>query len=203
MLPKTSSCFETNGCSKGALGPPDIKEVKPRQEDPEGPVGQAGCRGATIAPERGGPEAACSYLLHTVWDLRGAGQRPYTLHGQHVLQQLLTACGQTDRQWGSEPPPGVAALLLMNRPWVGRAEGRQRACISRRSAAQSKAELGHPGCREDSPGLCGGSWDRSSPSRGAFPGTNTDREDAERRLPSAEGKLGATEIKEASLKEGV
>ena len=39
-----------------------------------------------------------SYLLRTVWDLLGAGQRPYTLHGQHVLQQLLTPCTQTDRQ---------------------------------------------------------------------------------------------------------
>lgn len=108
--------------------------------------------------------------------------------------------GRTDRQWVSEPQPGMAALLLMNR---GRAAGRQRACVSRRPAAHSKVELGPPGRGEDSPGPCGGRWDRSSPSRGAFTGTNTDREYAERRLPDAESKLGAMGIMEAFLEEGV
>lgn len=157
LLPKTISCLGSQRVLKGGSGPPDMKAVKPRQEDPEGLAGQVGCEGATTRPERGGPEAARSYLLHTVWDLRGAGQRPYTLHGQHVLQQLLAACGQTDRRTvGVRASAWHGSFTSDEQAFGGRAAGRQRARVSRRPAARSKAELEPPGCGEGSPGPAAG-----------------------------------------------
>lgn len=54
---------------------------------------------------------------------------------------------QTD-SGGSEPWPITAALLLINRPWEGRAMGRQVARVSRGPADHSEAEMEHPGCGE-------------------------------------------------------
>lgn len=59
------------------------------------------------------------YLVHAVGDLRRAGRRPRALHGQHILQQLLTACGRTDRQCRSEPQH----VASDPRAWGGTAGG--------------------------------------------------------------------------------
>lgn len=113
-----------------------------------------------------------SYLLRTVWDLRGAGRRPHTLHGQHVLQQLLAACGQTDRRtvavrasaWrGSFTPDGQTGLR-------GKGCGKAESPRSQETSGSLRGSAGTPRLWRRQPRALRRELGRSSPSRGAFPG---------------------------------
>lgn len=97
--------LEAKGFSKGeALGPP--RHQRGRAKAGRSERARQGLRGL-LHPfsSRSGRGPPPSYLLHTVWDLWRAGQRPRALHGQHIFQQLLTPCRQTDST-GSEPRAG-------------------------------------------------------------------------------------------------
>lgn len=113
-----------------------------------------------------------SYLLRTVWDLRGAGRRPHTLHGQHVLQQLLAACGQTDRRtvavrasaWrGSFTSDGQTGLR-------GKGCGKAESPRSQETSGSLRGSAGTPRLWRRQPRALRRELGRSSPSRGAFPG---------------------------------
>lgn len=91
LLPKTISCLGSQRVLKGGSGPPDMKAVKPRQEDPEGLAGQVGCEGAT----RGRP------LLPAPHSLGSPGRRAASLHSPWTARpsaapHSLWADGQTD-----------------------------------------------------------------------------------------------------------
>lgn len=99
--------LEAKGSSKGeALGPPRHQRGRKIRKGKAGPPG-------VLHPfsSRSGRGPPPSYLLQTVWDLWRAGQRPCALHGQHILQQLFTPCGQTDST-GSEPRAGPGLCRL-------------------------------------------------------------------------------------------
>lgn len=94
--------FEANQSSKGeAPRPPRHQRGRAKARRSE--RARRGLRRLLyLFPARSCRGPRPSYLLHTVWDLGRAGQSPRALHGQHILQQLLTPCGQTDSA-GSEP----------------------------------------------------------------------------------------------------
>lgn len=102
--------FEAKGSSKEALGPPDTKKAKPRQEDQEGRGGLHEAPPALLC--KAGPEAP---LLPAPHSLGSPGRRAASLYSPWTARPSAAPHTlHTDRQTdsgGSEPPPGMAALL--------------------------------------------------------------------------------------------